>query len=348
MAAVRKAVASEIGEVPGLWEKMAGLGWMGTAIPEGFGGQGLGSLELAIILEETGRAMLPGPFFSQTGLAGTAIAAAGSARQKKALLPDIATGKTRAALALAEPEAGWDTDRVRMTASRKGKNFTLTGVKVLVPDAGAAEVIVVAACPGKGRPPALFPVRKGSKGLTVTPLLSMDPTRRLFEVRLNRVEVAGDEVVGRGNAGSMGRALDRATVALAAETLGVAQRAMEMSVEYAKTRVQFGRPIGSFQAVKHKCADMLVAVESARSAVYYAAWAVQEDERNAALAASMAKVAAGEAARLAVYHGIQVHGGIGFTWEHDMHFYFKRARLNETMLGDSSWHRERTALLLGW
>jgi alkylation response protein AidB-like acyl-CoA dehydrogenase len=230
----------------------------------------------------------------------------------------------------------------------------LSGTKLFVPDGHTADLLIVAARtarPTKDDPAhgvSLFAVPAGSRGVAATLLPTMDQTRKLAEVTLRRVAVGPDALVGGLHQGwaVIARVLDRATVGLCAEMCGGAQRVLEMSTDYAKMRVAFGRPIGAYQAVKHKCADMLVAVENAKSVTYYAAWAVDEGAADAPLAAAMAKAYVSDAYRKAAADGIQIHGGIGFTWEHDMHLYFKRAKGSEVMFGDATFHRERVAQLI--
>ncbi len=322
---------------------MADLGWMGLIYPEAFGGAGLTMVDLVVILEEMGKASIPGPFFSSVCLGGLAILTAGNAEQKQKYLPDIAAGNSKATLAILEEDARWDEKGVKLQA-RKGKtNYSLSGVKLFVPDAHVADVIVCIARTSEG--PTLLLVDRQQAGVTVTQLKTMDQTRRLCEVRFDKVRVNADTVLGAPGKGweAVSRILDSGKVALCAEMCGGAQKVLDMTVEYAKMREQFGRPIGSFQAIQHKCANMLVQVESAKSATYYAAWAVANDAPEAPLAAAMAKAYCSDAFRQVSAEGIQVHGGIGFTWEHDLHIYFKRAKGSEVTFGDATWNRELVA-----
>jgi alkylation response protein AidB-like acyl-CoA dehydrogenase len=288
-------------------------------------------------------------------LGGLAIREAGSDAQKAAWLPRIASGEARATLALLEDSARWDAAGVEV-AAKPGKSggFVLSGTKLFVPDGHTADLLVVAARtakPTKDDPAhgvSLFLVPADRKGVTTSLLPTMDQTRKLAEVSLRRVEVGADALLGPLHQGwpIAARVLDRATVALCAEMCGGAQKVLDLSTEYAKMRVAFGKPIGTYQAVKHRCADMLVAVENAKSISYYAAWAADQDAPDAALAASMAKAFVSDAYRKVAGDGIQVHGGIGFTWEHDLHLYFKRAKGSEVAFGDATLHRERVARLL--
>lgn len=348
MTLVRKMMDDESGHSPELWKKMAELGWQGLILPEEFGGAGLTFVDLIVVLEEMGRVVLPGPFLSTVVFAGLAIAESGTADQKKKFLPRIATGDLVATLALIEPSGRWDADGIAATATPDGDGWKLEGTKLFVPDGHVAELLVVAARkPGsKGNDGvSLFLVDAKTPGLRVSPLKTMDQTRKLSEVVLSGVKVGRDALLGAegGAWKAIQRIADRGKVALCAEMCGGAQRVLDMSVEYAKVREQFGKPIGSFQAIQHKCANMMVQVESAKSATYYAAWAVANDVPEAPLAAAMAKAYCSDAYRFVAGEGIQIHGGIGFTWEHDMHIFFKRAKSSEVTFGDATLNREIVA-----
>ena len=350
---VRTLMEHKTGFDDGLWREMAGLGWMGTAIAEEDGGLGLGMIELAILTEETGRAILPSPFYSSVGLAAPIIAAAAEGTVRKELLGGIASGELRATVALPEAEGRWDAAGVKTKAVRDGDGYTITGTKVFVPDAHLANEIVVVARTSRTKDPregiSLFVVPTSDAKVKIKQLDTIDRTRRLCRVRLSGVRVGADRLLGReGEAWPvLERALDRAATTLAAEATGVASKVLELSRDYAKERTQFDKPIGSFQAISHKVADMLLLTENARSNTYYAAWALEEGAPDAPLAAATAKVAASDAARVVGQDGIQVHGGIGFTWEHDMHLYYRRAKWCEIFLGDGSVWRERIASLIG-
>jgi alkylation response protein AidB-like acyl-CoA dehydrogenase len=349
---VRKRMAEDAGVTEEFWAKLAEQGWLGLIYDEDYGGSGLGIVDLTVLMEEMGRAVMPGPFFSTVLLGGLTIKEAGSAAQKKEWLSRIAAGKAKATLAWTEPNARWDSAGVTTTAKESGKGFVLDGVKLFVPDAHLADILVVVARTREGTSPedgiGLFLVPKDAKGLQIKLLPSMDQTRKICEVRLNDVAVSTDAVLGDKHGGwaPLARVLERATVALCAEMCGGAQRVLDMTTDYAKIRIAFGKPIGSYQGVKHKAADMLVDVENAKSLTYYAAWAVDENVPEAALAASMAKAYTSDAYRKVSGAGIQLHGGIGFTWEHDLHLYFKRAKSSEFTFGDATYHREKVAQLI--
>jgi alkylation response protein AidB-like acyl-CoA dehydrogenase len=349
---VRARMAEPAGVTDEFWTKLAEQGWLGLVYPEEHGGSGLGFVDLIVLMEEMGRASMPGPFLSTVMLGGLAILEAGSAAQKKEWLPRVAGGQAKLALAWTEPSARWDAAGVTLAARESGGSFTLSGTKLFVLDAHLAETIVMAARTREGGRPddgvTLFLVPRDARGLEVKLLPTMDQTRKLCEVTLKDVRVGGDAVLGAVNAGwaPLERVIQRATVALCGEMCGGAQKVLDMTTEYAKIRIAFGRPIGAYQAVKHKAADMLVEVENGKSLTYYAAWACDENSPEAPLAVSMAKAYVSDAFRRAAGTGIQLHGGIGFTWEHDLHLYFKRAKSSEFTFGDATWHRERVAQLI--
>jgi alkylation response protein AidB-like acyl-CoA dehydrogenase len=354
MTLVRTLMEDPRGHSADLWKKMAGLGWMGLVFPEQYGGAGLTWVDLVVVLEEMGRVVMPGPFFATVVLGGTTILEGGNEEQKRTLLPAIAEGTLTATLALLEPSARWDAGGIACAARKDGKGYRLKGTKLFVNDAHVADKILCAARLGDATGAAdasgisLFIVDAKAAGVRITPLKTMDQTRKLAEVALDDVAVDGAAMIGAPGGGwpIIERVIDRGKVALCAEMCGGAQRVLDMSVEYAKVREQFGRPIGSFQAIQHKCANMLVDVESAKSATYYAAWAVANDVPEARLAAAMAKAYCSDAYRRTAGEGIQIHGGIGFTWEHDMHLYFKRAKSSEVTFGDATWNRELVAQLI--
>lgn len=328
-----------------LWQAIAEQGWTGLLIPEEYDGLALSLVEMAAVVEEMGRACLPGPFIS-TLWASALIDAAGSHEQKKKYLESISAGDMKATVAVIEQSADWDAASVRMRADREGNHYRLNGRKEFVTDAAIADVIVCVAWDGKEH--VILPVKQGAHGLTVTPTPGIDATRKLYRVDFEGVLVAASEALGTGGRAleAVDRATAIATVALSAEMLGGMQWTLDTTVEYAKTRQQFGRPIGIYQAVQHMCADMLLMTESARSAVYYAAWTVQTDDPQARHAVSIAKAYCSDAAREVGNRGIQSHGGIGFTWEHDLHLYYKRAKGSEIMFGDANFHREQLAKLV--
>jgi alkylation response protein AidB-like acyl-CoA dehydrogenase len=344
---VRSLMETENGYDPAMWAEMAQMGWQGMAIPEQYGGAGFGQLELAVLFEEMGRALLPAPFFSTVALGSAAILEAGSDKQKHDLLGRVAAGEVTIALAITEPNGRWDESGVEAVAESSGGGWSINGTKSFVIDGHTADFLVVAARTSEGI--SLFVVETDTGGVTRRRLETMDMTRKQAEVTLTDVKVSDDHRVGPAGAGwaVVERVLEKAVVNLSAEQVGAAQKCLEMSVDYAKTRHQFGRPIGSFQAIKHKCADMLVQVESAKSACYYAAWAASEDNDELALVAPMAKSYCSEAFFHCASENIQIHGGIGFTWEHDAHLYFKRAKSSALLFGDPAFHRARLADRLG-
>jgi alkylation response protein AidB-like acyl-CoA dehydrogenase len=344
MERVRVLMAGASGLDEEIWSTMADQGWLGMHLPESAGGLGLGLVELAIIAAEMGRACVPGPFLA-TLWAATLLAHADSPVAQRSLGP-IMDGKLRATTAFLEPGGGWHPDDVQLRVESTGKTYRISGRKIWVLDAADAALIV---CVGRADDRVLIlPVHPDTPGVTLTATPSLDPTRKLYQIDFADVTVpAGDVLASGAHAGAaVARAQQVATVVVAAELVGVAQKVLEMSVEYARTRQQFGRTIGSFQAVQHQCADMLLRAESARSAVYYAAWALSAEAPDAPRALAVAKAYASDAAREVCHHGIQVHGGIGFTWEHDLHLYLKRARSGEALFGDADFHREEIARLV--
>jgi alkylation response protein AidB-like acyl-CoA dehydrogenase len=332
-AAVRRAMETVDGFVPETWAQLVELGWTALLVPEAYGGAGLGAVELVALFEETGASLLCAPIFSTVCLATPALLLGGDAAQKERWLPAIAEGRARATLAFA------DTAETR--ARRDGDSVILDGDKTCVVDGHASDLIVVSAREEAGS--GLYLVPATAPGVTRRARPTLDATRKLADVALRGVRLPVAARLGGDGAALLERVLDRARIALAAEQLGGAQRCLDMSVDYAKTRVQFGRPIGSFQAVKHRCADMLVSVESARSAVYWAAWCAAVDDAELPLAAGLAHAVATETYLLTAGDTIQVHGGIGFTWEHDAHLHLKRARGAATLLGDATAERARLA-----
>ena len=347
---VRKMMDDDGGYSEEQWKKMADLGWMGLILPETYGGSGLNMVDLVVILEEMGRVVMPGPFYPTVILSGVAIDLGGTTAQKKRYLPEIAAGTLKATLAQVEESGRWDAEGIMLPAKKDGAGFVLSGTKLFVQDAHNANLLIVAArTSGKGqRGVTLFLLDAKQQGVKTTLLKTMDQTRKLCEITFDNVQVGKDAVLGGVGKGwpLLDRVVDRAKVAMCAEMCGGAQKVLEMSVEYAKVREQFGRPIGSFQAIQHKCANMMVQTESAKSATYYAAWAVANDVPEAHLAACMAKAYCSDAYRFVSAEGIQIHGGIGFTWEHDMHLYFKRAKGSEVTFGDATWNRELVAQLV--
>jgi alkylation response protein AidB-like acyl-CoA dehydrogenase len=350
---VREAMATERGYDAEVWRRIgAELGWPAVIVPEEYGGLGLSYIELIVLMEEMGRALLCAPFFSSVCLAGNALLAGGTEEQKQEYLPAIASGERVATLAFTEPNGRWDASAVAAVARRAAGDFLLSGVKTFVVDGHGADVLVVAARAEGTRAEegvSLFVVPADTPGLERRSLPTLDQTRRQAEITLRDVRVPASALMGGEGEGwdALRRTLDLAAVAISAEQVGGAERCLDMSVEYAKQRVQFGRPIGSFQAIKHKCADMLLQIESARSASYYAGWAAAEGSDELPVAASLAKAYCSDAYFGCAAESIQIHGGVGFTWEYDVHLYFKRAKSSETLLGDASHHRELVAQRIG-
>ena len=350
---VRRMMATDEAVTPEFWGQLAEQGWLGITFSEADGGAGLGLLDLVVLMEEVGRAVMPGPYPATVLFGGAAIAAAGSPQQRAEWLPRIAAGDAKATLAFVEANARWDAAGINLAVREAGGGFVLDGTKMFVPDAHLADVLVVTARSRDGSTLedgiSLFLVPQAAQGVDITLLPSIDETRKVCEVRFSNVTLPQSALLGGLHDGwpALSQVIDRAAVALSAEMCGAAQRVLDMTVDYAKMRVAFGKPIGTYQAVKHKCADMLVEIENARSLTYYAAWAVDEGEADAPMAVSMAKAAASDAGRKVCAAGIQLHGGIGMTWEHDLQLYLKRAKASEIAFGDANWHRERIARLIG-
>jgi len=334
-----------------VWEQAGSqLGLQGLAIPEAYGGAGFSFAEQAIVLEEFGAALYGGPYLASAVLAATALLASPDEGARRELLPPIASGRAVATLAFTEDGGSWDPGTIRLSAVKDGEAWRLDGHKSFVLDGATAGLILVAAATDAGL--SLFAVKGDGEvggrpaGLSRAALPALDQTRQL--ARLEFAGVTGRLIGSPGDgAAVLDRALDVAAIALAAEQLGGAQRALDMAVEYAKIRRQFDRPIGSFQVIKHRCADLLLEVESLRSAVGYAAAAVAEDSPEIPVLASLVKAYASETYFHVAAENIQIHGGIGFTWEHDAHLYFKRAKASELFLGDGAYHRERLATRIG-
>jgi alkylation response protein AidB-like acyl-CoA dehydrogenase len=339
---VRALMAGDTALDPELWSAVADQGWPGIHLSESAGGLGLGVVDLAVVGEEMGRACFPGPFLG-TVWAATLIA---KANPTSKYLKSLASGESKGAVALLETDASWDLSRVQLQARQNGKEYQITGRKSFVSDAGVADVIVCVARAGDEF--ALFAVPGGTPGVSIRPTPGLDQSRKLYDVDFEGVKAGSDQVLAAGPAADRAvvRSMQVATVLVCADMLGGMQWILEDAVEYAKTRHQFGKPIGSFQAVQHMCADMLLWTESSRSAVYYAAWALDADPEGAARAVATAKVYASDASREVANRGVQVHGGIGFTWEHDLHLYYKRSKASEILFGDASYHQDQLADLI--
>lgn len=330
---IRRLAEDERGFTDEQWSQISELGWPGLIVPEEYDGLGLGVVELVVIQEELGQALAPTPFFSDAA-AALLLQAGGSEEQKSELLGPLARGEQRGTVAIWDADGGWAPDHSEL----EPEGDSLSGTKIAVADAGTADWIVVAGSRGRH-----FLVRTGDDAVRIEPTPGIDPTRKLFAVHLDGAEA--HELPGDAEAVAL--AYHGIAAALAAESVGVAQRALEMAVEYANDRKQFGRPIGAYQAVSHRCAQMLLEIEGGRSLSYYAGWAYDHEPDSAALAASMAKAYASEAGWRVTASSLQVHGGIGFTWEHDLHFFLKRAKANAHAFGDARWHREQVATLAG-
>jgi alkylation response protein AidB-like acyl-CoA dehydrogenase len=345
ISSVRDLMETTDGLDAGVW-RQAGeqLGLQGISIPEEYGGAGFSFTEQAIVLEELGAALYGGPYLASAVLAATALLASADEDARKAYLPGIASGDLIATLAFTEEDGSWDPDAIRLAATDGNDGWRLDGRKSFVLDGHTAGLILVVARTGDGL--SLFAVPADAAGLTRTALPTLDQTRKL--ARLDFASVPATLIGSSGDGSAvLCRTLDVAAIAQAAEQLGGAQRALDMAVEYAKVRHQFGRPIGSFQAIKHRCADLLLEVESLRSAVQYAAAAVAENSAEVPVVASLVKAYASDVYFHVAAENIQIHGGIGFTWEHDAHLYFKRAKASELFLGDASYHREHLATRIG-
>lgn len=329
-----------------VWNKLVEQGWTGLIFSEDNGGLGLGMVELAVAFEEMGRALIPGAFLSTVALAGSLIDRGCSTDYRAKRLQAICDGQSRATIALLEKSASWNPDSVEMSATQVEGGFKLTGTKLFVSDASVADHIITVARAGSDLVLAFVDAK--APGLTIKPMPGIDATRLLSAVEFNDVVVKADDVMtdSAKSRAALDYALDVATLALSAEMVGGMQLLLEATVEYAKTRKQFGKPIGQFQAVQHHCANMLLMTESARSAVYYAAWLMGNEPEQAPLAVSMAKAYASDGYREVGNLAVQVHGGIGFTWDENIHFYYKRSKASEIMFGDATYHRERIAQLV--
>ncbi|MBA7644709.1 Acyl-CoA dehydrogenase [subsurface metagenome] len=346
---VKEMMDDEKGYSPELWKKMAELGFLGLVIPEEYGGTGGNFIDLMVLMQEMGRAVLPSPFISTVLLAGIPLLTAGTEEQKKEFLPKIAAGDVILALALSEPNGDLGADAIEIEAVAEGNDYIINGTKLFVLDAAAADHILCATRTKRTKDPeegiTLFLIDAKADGVQITSLKTMDETRKQCEVLFKNVKVPAKSMVGELHQGwpILKKTLNQATAMLCGEMVGGLDTVMEMTLDYAKQRIQFGVPIGSFQAIKHKFADMLIQVEYARSLTYYAAWTVDQDIPDSPVAVSTAKSWCGDAYKHVTNEGVQIHGGIGFTWDHDMHLYFKRARSSDTAFGDSTYHRELIA-----
>jgi len=345
---VREMIEDQRGYSPELWKKMADLGWQGLVFPEEYGGVGSSFLDLAVLLEEMGRALVPGPFLPTVVLAGLPILAAGSEEQKQQFLPGIAAGDTVLTLALLEASASLEASDVAVWAVPSGSDYIIDGTKLFVPDAHVADYLLCVARTSDSHHGeegiTLFLVDARTAGIS-TEVLKTLTGEKLCEVVFSDVRVPQSSMLGELDRGwpIVQRLLDEAAVAECAWMIGGAQWVLETSVDYANERIAFGKPIGSFQAVAHRCANMAIDVEGAVSIAYYAAWAVSENDPGLSLAASVAKAFCSDVYKRVAGDGIQVHGATGFAWEHDVSLYFKRAKTSEAAFGDATYHRERVA-----
>lgn len=335
-----------------LHRKMAEQGWTGLLIPEAYDGLGLGMLDMAVLLEEMGRTVVPGPFLFSAVLVTLALMQGGTEAQKKQWLPRLASGEAIGTLAFLEAEDRLDAEGVQLKAKKTDGGYSLSGTKMFVPFAAVADVLLTAVrAKGKAEDGIrLLLIERDRPGITISPLEIFDQTRRVYEVTFKNVTVSKDALVGGGGHGweVLARVIDAACIALAADSLGGAQKSLELAVDYTKVRTQFNRPIASFQALKHMAAEMASEIEPARSLLWYAAHAFDTIPREASRAASLAKACLSDVYARTTNRAVQMHGGIGFTWEHDMHFWFKRAKWNEFAFGDATYHRERLAQLEGF
>jgi alkylation response protein AidB-like acyl-CoA dehydrogenase len=342
---VRDMEEDERGYSPDVWAKMTEQGWQGLIIPEQYGGTGLGFLDLIVLLEEFGRALVPGPFIPTT-LAAISLLEGGSDAQKQQYLPRIASGELLGTLAVTEPSGRWDAEGIQLQATKSGDGYTLNGTKLFIPDAHVADLLVVAArTGGQGEQGiSLFLVDAKTSGISTQALKTIASDKQC-EVTFQNVAVPAANLLGQDGQGwaLLSRIIQQATVMECAYLVGLAQMDFEISVNYAKERVQFGRPIGSFQAIQHKAADMVTDVDGARFIMYRAAWSVAEGEPDAALNVSMAKAWCSDATRRVVAHGQQIHGGIGFTKDYKIQLFFRRQKRSELMWGDGDFHREKVA-----
>jgi alkylation response protein AidB-like acyl-CoA dehydrogenase len=334
-----------------LWGQMVALGWPALTMPEPAGGLGMGAVELAVVVEELGRVVAPGPFVPTVTQFAPVVAKAGSAEQQQRFLGAVAAGELTGTIALVEAAGSVDPARVTATADPAGTGFVLHGTKSMVVEGSAVdEIVVIARRPETDGDDGIGAFVVPRAEVDVRPVEALDPSRPLARITLDGVHVDAPRVLGEPGpqtAAAIRRAVEVAVTALAVEIVGAAQAIFDVTLAYAKQREQFGVPIGSFQAIKHKFADMLVALERARATSYFAALTIAEDDGRRALAASMAKAAAGDCAALLAKEGIQIHGGVGYTWEYDMHLYVRRVKSNAVLFGDAAQHRVRVADLIG-
>lgn len=348
---VRAMEEDERGYTPELWSKIAELGWLGLTVPEQYGGLGMSYFDLVLILEEMGRAMLPGPFFSTVVLGAMTLIEAGTDEQKQEYLPKVANGEAILTMALTEPTATYEPSGVQTTAKADGSDYVVNGTKLFVPDAQVADAMIVVARTSESSDASqgitLFLVDANNPGITITPLKTISGDKQA-EVEFKNVRIPASAVIGQVDQGwdTVSRILDLAAIGKCAEMLGGADRVLEMTTDYVKERVQFGRPIGSFQAVQHHCANMATDVEGCRYVAYQAAWRISE-RLPAVREVAIAKAWVSDAYRRVCSLGHQSHGAIGFTKEYDLQLYTRRAKVAEVAYGDTDFHREQVAVGLG-
>jgi alkylation response protein AidB-like acyl-CoA dehydrogenase len=342
----REMADSDTGLTNEVWTEIASMGWLGLTVPEDFGGIGLGWLDLAIVMEAMGEVVFPGPFMSTTCLAIPTLLEAADTEQKATLLPAIVAGTERCTVAIAEESAGWRAASLSARATATTSGYELSCRKLFVPDAVGADSVLIAARLGDGL--GLFRVESKTAGVTIGRMETVDRTRRLATVTCESVALAPSSLLGGSTLVDerFDALVDLASTMLASEMCGAAARALEMTVEYLQLREQFGRAIATFQALQHRAADMKVCVENVRSLAYYGAWSFDDACQDARLPAAMLKAYASDACMKVVCDAIQLHGGIGFTWEHDLQLYFKRLKSDELTFGDATETRERVAKLL--
>ena len=340
-AGKRRALLDGDGLDRDLWEKLTSTGAFSMLVPEQFSGMGMSFVDLSLVIEEYGRALIPAPV-AETIAATDVIVRFGTDGQKARLLPLIADGRLKIVPATIETDAGYGPADIGVTAVPAGDGWSLSGCKVLVPHAATADLILLAARFGEKGPLGLALIENNRKGVSLREHSTFDPSSRFHRLSLDGVSVSRDDIVGGGpSAASVSRLLDTSGVVAAIMMTGIAGKVLDDAVAYAAQRTQFGKPIGSFQAIKHRCADMAVAIDASRSAAYYAAWALAEGSPDCAKAVSMAKSCCGDTSRFVCNEGIQIHGGIGFTWDLGLHFYLRRAKILEYSYGDAAYHRER-------
>jgi len=350
-SAVEEMGKSEEGYSPELWQEMANLGWMGLVVPEKYGGGGMNFLDLSILLEEMGRACLPGPFFSTVVLGALPILDTGSEPQKQDYLPKIASGKTIFTLALTEPSARYDAASITVKAIPDNSDYVINGTKMFVPDAHIADYLLCVARTKEQAEPefgiTIFLVDAKSPNISCTVLKTIAGDK-LCEVVFDQVRAARGNILGQLDQGWNGvqKIVRRAAVAKCCEMVGNIQRVLEMTIDYAKERKQFGRPIGSFQIIQHYCADMATDVEGARFSTYQAAWMLSEG-LPCAKEVAVAKAWLGEASQRVIALAHQIHGAIGVTMEHDLQLYTRRAKAGELTFGDANFYREIVANEIG-